>query len=93
MPFTEDLAPFFSDFAVWATLDGQAVQGIFQDASAMATFGAASAAALAPTFVLPTTSVPAGVVGKPFTLNACGYLVAEHEQDGTGVSTLQLERA
>lgn len=93
MAFTEDLAPFFSDFAVWATLDGQAVQGIFDDASALVTFGAATAAALAPTFVLPTSSVPAGVVGRPFQLNARNYLVAEHEQAGTGISTLRLERA
>jgi hypothetical protein len=37
-------------------------------------------------------SVPASPVGKSIVIASVTYTVAEHQPDGTGVSTLLLER-
>lgn len=94
--FTEDLSTFFStgEFAIGATLDGTAVQGIFDagfDDAPLAGFGTAGTS---PTFILPSASVPAAPEGKAFVVStglAVGnYRVANARHDGTGVCTLDL---
>lgn len=91
MAFAEDLSPFFSTvgFAVTATLDGVAVQGIFDEAGVVD----GGLAAVAPQFTLPTAQVPAEPYGKVLVIGARSFTVREHQPDGTGVSTLVLSDA
>lgn len=93
--FVEDTAPFFSDFAVDATLDGVPVRGIFDADHVVAEIGSSGMAACAPAFILPSTDVPAAFSGLQIVLssNATVWRIAEHHPDGTGLSTLLLERA
>jgi hypothetical protein len=89
---TEDLAPFFADFAVACTVNGQAVRGIFDNGFALGAVGIGMAGTQ-PTLRLRTADVTADPVGQAVSVNAVAYTVAAHEPDGTGVSVLMLERA
>jgi hypothetical protein len=89
---TEDLAPFFADFAVDATVNGQAVRGIFDNGFALGSVGIGMAGTQ-PTLRLRTADVAADPVGQAVSVNAVAYTVAAHEPDGTGMSMLMLERA
>ena len=94
--FTEDLSAFFDvegGFSVNATLGGAPVSGIFDNGSALASFGSFGMASTQPIFTLPTASVPANPVGQAVEVGGVSYLVASHEPDGTGVSRLILELA
>jgi len=90
---TEDLAPFFADFAVAATVNGQAVRGIFDNGFASAEVGLVGMSSARPMLTLPTAGLSADPVGQTAVVNGISYLVAVHQPDGTGVSTLMLERA
>lgn len=90
---TEDLAPFFADFAVDATVNGQAVRGIFDNSFASAEVGLVGMSSSRPMLTLPTASLSADPVGQTAVVGGTSYLVAVHQPDGTGVSTLMLERA
>jgi len=90
---TEDLAPFFADFAVDATVNGQAVRGIFDNGFASAEVGLVGMSSARPMLTLPTAGLSADPVGQTAVVNGISYLVAVHQPDGTGVSTLMLERA
>ena len=90
---TENLAPFFADFATTATVDGASVSVIFDNGYATGAVGPYGMASSAPTLTLPTASVPASPVGKAVVVTGTNYTVAEHQPDGSGVSTLILERA
>ncbi len=94
MAFTEDLSVFFNEdeFAVSATLDGASVTGIFDNGYTLGTVGPTGMASSQPMFRLATASVPASPVGKSLVTGGTTYSVAEHQPDGTGVSTLMLER-
>lgn len=92
--FAEDTAPFFSDFAVDATLDGVAVRGIFDADHVVAEVGGSGMAACAPAFMLSSIFVPASFSGLQLALpDGTLWRIAEHHPDGTGLSTLLLERA
>lgn len=88
--FTENLAPFFSDFATAATLDGASVSVIFEEAGMTMADGIA---AVAPQVIIATASVPASPYGKTLTIGARSFTVREHVPDGTGLSTLILTDA
>jgi hypothetical protein len=90
---TEDLAPFFADFAVDATVNGQAVRGIFDNGFASAEVGLVGMSSARPMLTLPTAGLSADPVGQTVVVGGTSYLVAAHQPDGTGVSTLMLERA
>jgi len=90
---TEDLAPFFADFAVDATVNGQAVRGIFDNGFASAEVGLVGMSSSRPMLTLPTAGLSADPVGQTAVVGGTSYLVAAHQPDGTGVSTLMLERA
>jgi len=90
---TEDLAPFFADFAVNATVNGAAVRGIFDNGFASAEVGLVGLSSARPMLTLPTAGLSADPVGQTAVVNGTSYLVAVHQPDGTGVSTLMLERA
>jgi len=95
MAFVEDLSPFFStaEFAVSATLGGVTVSVLFNNGYSAGSVGASGMASTAPTIMLPTAQVPASVVGLPVVLESVAYLVAEHQPDTNGISSLLLERA
>lgn len=76
-----------------ATVNGVAMSGIFDNGFALAQIASAGMAATQPTLVVPTSSLSADPVGQAVTVGAASYLVGAHEPDGTGVSTLLLERA
>lgn len=91
---TEPLSVFFSaagGFGTPATLNGAAVEGIFDHAWTPALGGMAETTA--PTFMLPTDSVPASVHGLAMQIAGDAYTVVGAQHDGTGVTTLVLERA
>lgn len=90
---TEDLAPFFADFAVDATVNGAAVRGIFDAGWQPAEVGLVGMSSARPMLTLPTAGLSADPVGQTAVVNGISYLVAVHQPDGTGVSTLMLERA
>ena len=91
--FVEDHSAFLADFAVDATVNGQAVRGVFDNGFALGDVGMAGMAGSQPVLSLPTASVPASPIGVAAVVNATNYLVAAHEPDGTGMSRLLLERA
>lgn len=92
--FTEDLSDFFNeaDFAQSATLNGVTVSGIFDNSYITGSVGPAGIASAQPLFTLATADVPANPVGKTLVTGSITYTVAEHQPDGTGVSTLALQR-
>jgi hypothetical protein len=92
--FTEDLSTFFdasSGFAQQATLDGAAVEVIFDDSYAQSMVGIAGMATSRPSVLVRSTAVAADPVGLPLVVGADQYVIAEHHPDGTGVSVLVLE--
>lgn len=68
------------------------VPAIFDNAYALGNVGSMGAAGAQPILTLATTNVPANPVGTLAVVNGITYSVAAHEPDGTGVSTLYLER-
>jgi hypothetical protein len=91
VPFTEDLSVFFStdDFAVAATLQGVAVNGIF-DETYMEPIGNV-VEGRAPIFTCATTAIPAVSQGQTLVIGARTFKVRGVEPDGTGVTRLRLE--
>lgn len=91
--FEEDIAAFFDlgDFAVQGELAGLPVVGIFDNEHARADVGVGFASS-APIFTMPTSAVPVLVDGAVLTVSGASYVVVEHRPDGTGISTLVLER-
>jgi hypothetical protein len=90
----EDFAVFFAltEFATNASLGGVAVRGIFDNGYLQGDVGGNGMAGAQPMFTLATSHVPASPVGTSLVVNATNYRIAAHEPDGTGVSTLMLER-
>lgn len=91
MAFAENLAPFFAtgDFAVAATLNGVAVNGIF-DAEYSEPLGNL-AEGRAPIFTCALSSIPSVTHGQTLVIGAASYTVRGVEPDGTGVVVLRLE--
>lgn len=89
--FAEDLSPFFNaaELATAATLDGAAVTGIFDNAYTEV-FGMASRA---PMFMLPTASASSATQASVLVTGGVTYRVTSVQPDGTGVTTLMLERS
>lgn len=101
MAMTEDLTVYFDPaaFATAATLDWEAVTGIFDDVYQGADVGPFGAAGSNPTYTLPSSQVPADVIGKRLvigtdsaTTDATTYSVVEANPDGTGITVLQLRK-
>jgi len=88
--FTEDLTAFFNpDTPGFAPglLDGVDVEGIFDNAyfdQDMAGSGST------PRYTLPSSAVPANVVGMALVVGGTTYKVAEPMPNGTGVTALRL---
>lgn len=84
----EDLSVFFSDFATTATLDGAAVDVIFDNGYADP-FGVATKQ---PQAMLQSTIAAAATQASVLVVAGVTYRVRSIEPDGTGVTTLTLER-
>jgi len=91
MPFTENLAPFFSpsEFGSEATLNGAAVNGIL-DRDYNEPLGN-MVQAYAPTFMCSAAAVPAVAQGQSLVCAGVTYKVRGVEPDGVGVVLLRLE--
>lgn len=94
MPFVEDLALYFTQSGEAGTLNGAAVQVIF-DAPTQQDFGGVGGGAFLslPQVHLQTSSVPANPEGATLVLDRGSYIVREHIPDGSGVSLLMLTAA
>lgn len=92
MAFQEDLSVFFADFGVDGTLDGAAVRVIFDAPAVGEGMAGLAMSAVAPQVQLRTSDVPAEVYGKTLVLPQGTFTVNEHVPDGTGMSTLLLQR-
>lgn len=94
MAMVEDLVPFFNaaEFATAATLGGVAVLGIFDRAYAEAAFGFASAAASRPSYTMPSGQATNALGAALVVAGVGSFVVAEVQPDGTGLTTLLLER-
>lgn len=89
--FTETLSPFFNaaELGTAATLDGAAVTGIF-DNEYTEVYGVASRT---PLFMLPTASAATVTQASVLVIAGTSYRVTAVQPDGTGVTTLALERS
>lgn len=88
MAFVENLSPMFADFGVDATLNGVPVRGIFDDAYGEAFGGMVSGSG--PMFRLASSSNAAR--GQSLIIGAVTYAVTGVEPDGTGLTTLRLDK-
>lgn len=91
--FVEDLTPFFDTVTGFAQAcafsNGVTADCIFDNGYAEALQGAGTT----PTLTAATSTVATVVRGNTVTVNSVSYAVANVEADGTGVTTLVLERA
>lgn len=92
--FAEDMNAFFnpSEVAQSVTVGGGSVSAIFDNGYSVGNVGGMGIASTQPTLILPTASVPLNPVGLAAVVGGVNYTIAEHQPDGTGVSTLYLER-
>lgn len=88
-----DVEHMLEDFGESVTLNGVSVTAIFDAEGEVAGAGFSGAAVYRPMLTLATSDVPASPIGKTAVVGGVSYTVAEHRADGTGVSTLVLERA
>lgn len=84
-----DATAFFSDFAIDATVNGAAVRGIFDNAYAEAFGGMVSGSQ--PRLLVP--SATAAARGQTVVIDAVSYTITAVEPDGTGVTSLGLDKA
>lgn len=92
MPMTEDFGVFFdlADFADAATLDGVALNGIFDNAYAEGLEGLSSRE---PRFrCAESAATQAATIASVLVLRGINYRVRSVQPDGTGTCVLWLER-
>lgn len=91
--FSQDLSPYFNvaEFAVAAQLDGVEVAVIFDRAYHDGLGGQIESSS--PVCLVPTAAVPSVAQGSALELDGVTYQVTRVEPDGTGVTTLALERS
>lgn len=94
MPFTEDLAPFFADFGVVATLVGGATVTVIFDRAYIASMGG-QVDATEPMCTLKSSDVTVRAItfGTQLTIGGVAYKVRSLHPDGTGLTNLLLELA
>lgn len=95
MPFTENLAVFFStdEFAQTATVGAASMPVIFDAAGAQGLGGLVES--VGPQAMAKSADVAANAIahGTAITVGGVGYVVTGIEPDGLGVTTLRLRRA
>lgn len=81
------------DFAVAATYDGGTIQGIFDNETVPVDAGGfAQVHQEQPRFTCRTADVPSVAEGQAITISSVAYEIKAWVHDGTGVTTLQLEK-
>lgn len=85
---TEDLAAFFVDFGVDATVGGATVRGIFDNAF-LTSLGVT--AGTGPVLLLTAASAGSAAPGDSVTIAATPYTITGIEPDGTGMVLLRLQ--
>lgn len=98
MAFVEDHTAFMPDFGVQATATtryGEVVQFsvIFDNASSQAGIGLLGMAGTQPQALARSADVADLSVGGSITINEVDYTISEQQPDGSGMTTLTLERA
>lgn len=88
---TADTAAFLADFGVPATIGAVTVQVIFDNGYQTGLAGTIETTG--PTAVGATADLAASVEGTSLVINSVTYKVADNQPDGTGMTTLVLERA
>lgn len=79
---------------VTATVDGVAVDGVFDEAYAVLAEGApVGMEGRQPVLSIRTESVPTNPHGRPVVVRSVNYTIVGHQPDGAGMSVLILERA
>ena len=86
--FAEDHGIYLADFGVDATLDGQAVRVIFDNAYTEVL----GLATRSPRAGLPSSSAGSAQQGSVLVVSGTTYQVASVQPDGTGWTELMLER-
>ena len=76
---------------VQVAIDGRLVPGLFRNPSSMAELGGGMATA-SPTVVLASGAVMAEPEGSAITVAGVPYVIGASDPDGTGLTTLTLER-
>lgn len=90
MAFTEELSPFFADFAAAScTIGGVSVDAIFSNRAEDALF----AAGTSPVLTVRSADVSTTARGAAVVVNGTSYTVAKIENDGTGLARVLLEKA
>lgn len=88
MQLVENLAVYFAEFGVTATLDGASVRGIFDREYAQAFDGVSTTA---PMFTLATTAAATATSASVLVVAGTSYRVRSVQPDGTGITLLILE--
>jgi hypothetical protein len=89
--FVEDFAPFFAEFGVDVTLGAATFKGIFDKANFAALGGFVDADA--PQVLCTEADAGAATLGQAITVDGNAYIVRGAQNDGTGLTMLQLEDA
>lgn len=89
----DDLATMFdeNEFATEATIGANTVPVIFDNAYASVLDGLVESTG--PACTGPTSALASAVQGTAITIDSTAYLVTHNQPDGTGITTLLLERA
>ena len=92
MPFTEDFSAFLDtgEFATAVTVDGNAVDAIFDNDYVAVDLDGVVLESLGPVLLCATADVSTAVQGTAVVVNAVNYTVAEVRPDGTGMTLLRL---
>ncbi len=90
MAFTEDIAAYFDDFGVDATVAGAAVRGIFDNGFLIALGVTAGSG---PVLLVDSAGVTSAAQGGTVTLPGGSYTITAMEPDGTGMTLLRLQEA
>lgn len=90
MDITTDFDAFFLDFGLLATVAGQPVDGIFDNAF-LTSLG--FTAGSAPTLLIAHADAPSVAQGDAVVVASVNYTVTAIEPDGTGLALLRLQEA
>ena len=91
----ESLDVFFevSEFATTATVDGQSMRVIFDNAAQGTRVGLLGMAGTQPAITCKTADLAADPVGLAAEVGGVAYTITQHDPDGTGISLCLLEVA
>ena len=94
MAFIEDFSEFTDtdDFAVPATIGGATVNGIFDHEYVESSFNGTPYSGQAPVFRCAVSDLPTYTYGTEIVIDGTTYKIRDWQPDGTGWTTLILEK-